>query len=95
MEEILPAVREAPAASGIEVVGTESLAPEQRGRFARAWHFFAQEVPAEVRKVTWPTWPELKKATTVIIIFVFAMGLAIGWFDVLLQYLLVVLPGGR
>jgi preprotein translocase subunit SecE len=69
-------------------VGSESLAQERRGRLGRVMAFL-QDVRAEIRKVTWPTWPELKKATTVIIIFVFALGLAIGWFDVLLQFVLV------
>ena len=69
-------------------MGSESLASGQRGRLARLIAFF-QDVRAEIRKVTWPTWPELKKATTVIVVFVFIMGLAIGWFDVLLQFVLV------
>jgi preprotein translocase subunit SecE len=69
-------------------MGAESLAREERGRLGRVVAFL-QDVRAEVRKVTWPTWPELKKATTVIVIFVFALGLAIGWFDVLLQFVLV------
>ncbi|MGH7699473.1 MAG: preprotein translocase subunit SecE [Gemmatimonadales bacterium] len=66
----------------------ESLAREGRSWPVRVVAFLA-EVKAEMRKVTWPTWPELKKATTVIVIFVFALGLAIGWFDVLLQFVLV------
>ncbi len=44
----------------------------------------------EVRKVTWPTWEELKKATTVIVIFVAVLGLVIGWMDWLLQQIFVV-----
>ena len=69
-------------------MGAESLTRDERGRLARVVAFL-QDVRAEVRKVTWPTWPELKKATTIIVIFVFVMGLAIGWFDVLLQFVLV------
>jgi len=64
------------------------LAREERGRLARAVDFL-RDVQAELKKVTWPTWPELKKATTVIIVFVFVLGIAIGWFDVLLQFVLV------
>jgi preprotein translocase subunit SecE len=64
------------------------LAREERGRLTRVADFL-RDVQAEMKKVTWPTWPELKKATGVIIVFVFALGLAIGWFDVLLQFVLV------
>ncbi len=51
---------------------------------------FLRDVRAEVRKVTWPTWEELKKATTVIVIFVAIIGLVIGWMDWLLQQVFVV-----
>ena len=64
------------------------LAREERGKLARAVDFL-RDVQAELKKVTWMTWPELKKATTVIIVFVFVLGIAIGWFDVLLQFVLV------
>ena len=52
---------------------------------------FLREVRGEIRKVTWPTWEELKKATTVIVIFVAMLGLLIGWMDWLLQQIFVVL----
>src|SRR5213596_19863 len=41
----------------------------QPGRIAR-FIGFLREVRNELRKVTWPTFDELKKATTVIVIFV-------------------------
>jgi preprotein translocase subunit SecE len=89
VEEVLLAVQQAPAASGIEVaVGSDTLARGEPGKVARVMAFL-RDVQTEILKVTWPTWPELKKATTIIIIFVFVLGLAIGWFDVVLQYLLV------
>ena len=69
-------------------MGSDTLTRGERGRVARVAAFL-RDVQAEIKKVTWPTWPELKKATTIIIIFVFVLGLAIGWFDVLLQYVLV------
>ena len=59
------------------------------GRLGRFFQFL-RDVRAEVRKVSWPTWPELKKATTVIIIFVAILGLVIGWMDWLLQQIFVV-----
>ena len=42
-----------------------------------------------MRKVTWPTREEVKKATIAIVLFVAALGLAIGLMDALFQELLV------
>ena len=50
---------------------------------------FLRDVRGEVRKVTWPTWDELKKATGVIIVFVAALGVLIGLMDSLLQLVFV------
>jgi preprotein translocase SecE subunit len=89
VDEVLPAVQQAAAAQGIEVVATEALERPERGSLRRAWEFVTVLVPAEVRKVTWPTWDELKKATGVIILFVIALGLVIGLMDSILQFVLV------
>ena len=69
-------------------MGAEVLAGTRRNWMARLADFL-REVRAEVRKVTWPTWPELKKATTVIVIFVLLLGILIGWMDWLLQVVFV------
>jgi len=86
--EVLPAVQQAAATQGIEVVATEALATTKRNWVLRAVDFL-REVRAEIRKVTWPTWDELKKATGVIIVFVAALGLQIGFMDTTLQLVLV------
>ena len=52
---------------------------------------FLREVQAETKRVTWPSWIELRKATIAIIAFTGALGLLIGWMDTFLQYLLVTL----
>jgi len=70
-------------------VATEAL-DTPRGSWAGRTVDFFRDVRAEVRKVTWPTWEELKKATTVIVIFVAVLGLVIGWMDWLLQQIFVV-----
>jgi preprotein translocase subunit SecE len=49
--------------------------------------FFA--VREELRKVTWPTRPELIKATRMIIVLSILLGLTIGLMDWLLQLILV------
>ena len=70
-------------------MATEALEAPRGNWFSRTVEFF-RDVRAEVRKVTWPTWEELKKATTVIIIFVAVLGVVIGWMDWLLQQIFVV-----
>jgi len=70
-------------------VATEALDTEKGNWLTRTLTFF-RDVRGEVRKVTWPTWEELKKATTVIVIFVAILGLVIGWMDWLLQQVFVV-----
>ncbi len=54
---------------------------------------FATEVRAEVLKITWPGKDELRKATLVILGFVAFVSVLIGLLDIILQFLLVTLPG--
>ena len=68
---------------------TAALEPHGQGWLRRAWDFVAVQVPAEVRKVTWPSWDELKKATGVIVVFVICLGVLIGVMDSLLQLVFV------
>ena len=70
-------------------MATEALERPGQSWLRRAWAFLWVQVPAEVRKVTWPTWDELKKATVVIVVFVLVLGLAIGLLDSLLQAVFV------
>jgi preprotein translocase subunit SecE len=89
VEEVLPALQQAAAAQGIEVVATEALATEApRGRLAQVVGFF-RDVRAELRRVTWPTFDELKKATLVIVIFVTILGIVIGLMDAMFQFVFV------
>ncbi len=50
---------------------------------------FIVSVRDELKKVTWPTRPELIKATRMIIVFSIILGLMIGLLDWLLQVILV------
>ncbi|HXM37290.1 MAG TPA: preprotein translocase subunit SecE [Gemmatimonadales bacterium] len=73
-------------------MATEVLAGGQGesrpGRIARMMQFF-RDVRNELRKVTWPSLDELKKATTVIIIFVTVLGIMIGLMDAFFQFVFV------
>ena len=68
--------------------GGPELRPTGGGRIGRFFQFL-REVRNERRKVTWPTFDELKKATTVIIIFVTVVGMMIGLMDSLFQLIFV------
>ena len=70
-------------------MSTEALERPASGGLRRAWEFVTVQVPAEVRKVTWPSWDELKKATGVIVVFVIFLGVLIGVMDSLLQLVFV------
>jgi preprotein translocase subunit SecE len=71
-------------------VATDALASPTRSWPARVVGFL-RDVRSELRKVTWPTWDELKKATGVIIVFVLTLGLFIGLLDSFLQAVFVTL----
>jgi preprotein translocase subunit SecE len=54
---------------------------------------FLGEVRGEVEKVTWPDKEQLRNATLVILVFVTVVALLIGALDLVLQWILVTLPG--
>ncbi len=66
---------------------------EQVRAAARSSGAFVGEVNAEVRKVTWPDRQQLKSMTWLILVFVAIVALLIGALDVVLQWILVTLPG--
>lgn len=57
--------------------------------FAQRSATFLQHVRAEVRKVTWPSWDDLRKSTVVITILVIVIGIVIGIMDWLFSKLLI------
>jgi len=75
VEEVLPALWGAPVAQGIEVAVNGVVS------FAQRSAAYVREVRAEVRKVTWPTWIDLRRTTVVIVIFVAVVGVIIGLMD--------------
>ena len=65
-------------------------APENKAAAAvRGIPSFYQAVMAEMRKVTWPDVPDVRRATIAIIVFVLLLGLFIWLMDIVLSQLLV------
>lgn len=56
---------------------------------ARGIPGFYQSVKAEMKKVTWPEVPDVRRATIAIIVFVLVLGLLIYLLDAVLGYVLV------
>jgi preprotein translocase subunit SecE len=50
---------------------------------------YIREVRTEVRKVSWPTWEDLRKSTMVIIVIVVIVGAIIGLMDLAFQWVLI------
>jgi len=54
---------------------------------------YLRDVRAEIRKVTWPTWSDLRRTTVIVSIFVIVIGIIIGIMDVISSKLLIDLLG--
>jgi len=105
MAEVLPALRHAQAPQGDKVavslgwmitvvvavsVGAVVLFWRQPiFAFALKSSAYMREVRAEVRKVSWPTWDDLRKSTLVIIVIVVIVGAIIGLLDLMFQWVLI------
>lgn len=50
---------------------------------------FVQHVRAEVRRITWPSWDDLRKSTIVITILLIIIGVVIGIMDWLFTLILI------
>lgn len=71
------------------IVGALVVWREPVTTFTQRSMIFVQDVRAEVRKVTWPSWEDLRKSTVVIIIIVIVIGIIIGLMDFLFAKLLI------
>jgi preprotein translocase SecE subunit len=72
----------------VETVQVGQPSNKLTGWFQRTAGFFGS-VRDELKKVTWPTRPELIKATRMIIVLSIVLGMVIGLMDWLLQLILV------
>ena len=50
---------------------------------------FIGEVRAEVRKITWPTWEDLRRSTLIITVIVIIIGILIGIMDWMFSKILI------
>jgi preprotein translocase subunit SecE len=73
VEEALPALQQAHGPQRNQVAGRERMA-----NLVTRTRDFTLEVTDELKKVTWPDWPQLKNATLVILVFVIIVA-AIIW----------------
>ncbi|MES3036249.1 MAG: preprotein translocase subunit SecE [Gemmatimonadota bacterium] len=60
-----------------------------RGSFPARVVTFYHDVMVEMRKVTWPDWPQVRQATIGIIVVVLFIGAVIGLIDLICQSVLV------
>ena len=54
---------------------------------------FVSQVPAEMKRVTWPDWEQLRNATGVIIIFVLVAAGIIGFMDLVFREIVDLIIG--
>jgi preprotein translocase subunit SecE len=54
---------------------------------------FFRETTGELRKVSWPTWPEVRQLTGIVLLVMFVMGVILGITDAGARGLLNVLLG--
>jgi len=69
--------------------GEAAERPNKLVRMSRSTWQFLVDTRFELRKVTWPTWPELNDATKRVLIMTLAIGIALGVLDRALQFILV------
>ncbi len=57
--------------------------------FAQRSTVYMRSVRGEMRKVSWPSWDDLRKSTVVIIVIVFIVGAVIGIMDLVFSKLMI------
>ena len=66
---------------------------EERGNFFAESKGFLEESWAELRKVTWPDYDQLKNATLVVLLFVILISIVIWLMDVVVRSLVNAIMG--
>ena len=58
-----------------------TLAEKDKGKKPNTIQSFFRETTGELRKVTWPTWPEARQLTILVLVVMAAMGVLLGITD--------------
>ena len=69
------------------------MAEKDRGKKPNAIQSFFRETTGELRKVSWPTWPEARQLTAIVLAVMIVMGLILGMTDAGARELLNVMLG--
>ncbi len=57
------------------------MAEKDRGKKPNMFQSFFRETTGELRKVTWPTWPEARQLTAIVLVVMVLMGALLGITD--------------
>ncbi len=69
------------------------MAEKDKGKKPNAIQSFFRETTGELRKVSWPTWPEARQLTILVLVVMVAMGAILGATDLLARALLNLVLG--
>lgn len=69
---------------------TEKEKKGKKQNFIQTWY---RETVGELRKVSWPTWPEARRLTGLVLLVMVIMGIILGGVDLLAREALNVLLG--
>ena len=69
------------------------MAEKDRNRKSNSVQSFFRETTGELRKVSWPTWPEARQLTLLVLAVMVAMGVLLGITDAVARALLNLVLG--
>jgi preprotein translocase subunit SecE len=88
MEEVLPALQQAPDAQGVQIVADAVAKVPTPGVVSRVRSYFT-DVSAEMRRVTWPDAGQVKQLSIGVVIISLLVGAIIALIDLGLQSVLI------
>ena len=69
------------------------LAEKTKNKKPNVFQLFFRETTGELRKVSWPTWPEARQLTGIVLVVMFVVGILLGATDLGARELLSLLLG--